>query len=451
MVGRYGMTPPAVAPAVVVLVIWFIVLRASTWGGNLGGWLLVIAALALGQYVAVTNPWKANAWMENSMRHLWGIVQPTRTFVADEGRITVAADKQEQLQERYASYSLVDASLGRRMLVSFDAGLAVADGNRLQFLTATGVTISLPYLLPDGSLVFNNRVLALEPGTDGKLTRAVIRDGVLYKIWEGNIPDLYLAHWGDAFDGKLYHPGRVFEELPASQLKAIGHDYGNCAGKLPLDIIHVFDLDTGEHEETIDITKAIADLSRSDPAIAQHMNGCRDPLHLNDVQVVRTQKQAQHFPRGKVGDLLLSMRNINGLVLLDRDTHAVKWYVMDVSEKQHSPRISDDGSTIIVLDNMGSDEPNGRSRVTQIDVATRSLAGYWEASGRSVFQSTTRGKVDLASDGRIIVQEQDTDRRRPSTMFALECPKGRVSMRCKRTPIFSVNGQYNNAIPLEGF
>src|SRR3954453_11829109 len=61
-----------------------------------------------------------------------------------------------------------------------------------------------------------------------------------------------------------------------------------------------------------------------------------DPLHLNDVEVLR-EEMAGAFPSFAPGDLMVSLRNLDTIAVLDRDTHLVKWRMTGPFLRQHDP------------------------------------------------------------------------------------------------------------------
>jgi hypothetical protein len=280
------------------------------------------------------------------------------------------------------------------------------------------------------------------------LTRAVIKDDTLFKLWERKVPGMNLHHWGDAFEGKIYQPSRSFVDLPSELSKSIGYDYGKCKGSASSsDEITVFDEKTGAFIRKIDLLPIFANLQGDARSILKDISICPDPLHFNAVQIVRNEKQARYFPGGKVGDMLLSFRAINTILLLDKDTLNVKWFVSGGFYKQHDPNITDHG-TILVFDNKGSDPMNGRSRIVEVSIASRKVVGMYEASGDGMFDSDVRGKILLAG-GQIIVQEEfPYNHAHNASMFTLSCPGPYVSMDCTKQLIFegaSAKFMYANA------
>ena len=140
----------------------------------------------------------------------------------------------------------------------------------------------------------------------------------------------------------------------------------------------------------------------------------------------------------------------NTILLIDKDTLKAKWSVTGEFKWQHSPRVTDHG-TIILFDNLGSDEANGRTRITEVDISTRKRIGFWEATGDEYFDAFSRGKVTLVCD-RILVQSQSVEGSLSADLFYLDCPSNRVSLDCKKTTVFEADPMavnYDNAIFLE--
>jgi hypothetical protein len=231
---------------------------------------------------------------------------------------------------------------------------------------------------------------------------------------------------------------------------AIGGSYADCrVENAKNSTIGIFDASTGELKRHIAILPQIAALGEEGDDIRANMTSCEDILHLNTVHVVKDKRQARFFPNGKVGDLLISMRRVDTIALLDRDTSAIKWHVTGGFKRQHEPIITDRG-TVILFDNLGSNGKNGASRIVEIDIRSRKTVGVYEAQGDDYFESYYRGKVKMLDDHRILVQE---DHRHESnehdvTMFTLDCPGPYISNACRKSLVFKGRPdlfQYTNA------
>lgn len=412
-----------------------------------------IVGLLLGIGTALSNPWNVNVWMENSLLVLQTELQPLQPYEGKSGIVRLTEAERKQQAARIATLTLPAEDDGTRVLVSFRTGLVLIEGNRARYLNAEGSRFMLSTLLPDGSFLYSSMV---NPGNiDGRamntegLTRAYIEGDTLRRVWDWRKPQLAMHHWGDEHRNTLYLPGRKFTSLPNSLSAQVESSYSECTTRGAVrDMVDLIDLETGHHLGSIDLLPIILQFEEDGVRMADRVRGCLDPLHLNDIQVVKSQAIARNFPDGKIGDLLISARNIDTVFLLDGTTHELKWHVSDLFRRQHAPRFTDRG-TIVVFDNLGSDQEHGRSRVVEIDIRSRAMVGMWEASEGDYFDSSIRGKV-LFSNGTVYVQEQHTPKKN-ATMFALDCPGQYVSMECVRRNIFSgpaPDFYYDNALLL---
>ena len=64
----------------------------------------------------------------------------------------------------------------------------------------------------------------------------------------------------------------------------------------------------------------------------------------------------------KVGDLLVSLRNVSSLVAIDAETKMARWAMAGSFRRQHDPDLLPNGH-ILVFDNLGGDPACGRSRI----------------------------------------------------------------------------------------
>lgn len=86
-----------------------------------------------------------------------------------------------------------------------------------------------------------------------------------------------------------------------------------------------------------------------------------DPLHMNCVQVI-SDSIADKLPFANRGDLFVSIRNIDTVALINRQTRKVSWAARGVWRMQHEPFFTEDG-TMLVFDNQGA--ANGCSRALE--------------------------------------------------------------------------------------
>jgi len=243
-----------------------------------------------------------------------------------------------------------------------------------------------------------------------------------------------LHHWGDVMENKIYLPSRNFIDLPNEISQKIGPYFQNCYKKNSFnDTIEIFDEKLGQHIKTIELNHLFVEFTD----LHFYFRNCVDPIHLNDVRIIKEKSHAKFFKDGKVGDLLISLGNIHTIALLDKDTYQIKWYAHGDFTRQHSPRITNRG-TIIIFDNVSSNPKNGNARVTEIDIKTKKVVGFYEATKDDYFLSEVGGRIQLIDD-RIFVQESDNGR-----VFELVCYEKEeyLSNKCKQKVILEFKKEY---------
>lgn len=125
-----------------------------------------------------------------------------------------------------------------------------------------------------------------------------------------------------------------------------------------------------------------------------------DPFHANDVEVL-TPELATAFPQFEVGDLLVSMRELNLVGVVDRESGAFKWWQNGPWLKQHDPDFEPDG-TITVYDNHSG---SGRSRILRVDPATRVTSVVFAGNDEVPFYNWQRGKHQTLENGNVLITE----------------------------------------------
>lgn len=122
-----------------------------------------------------------------------------------------------------------------------------------------------------------------------------------------------------------------------------------------------------------------------------------DPMHFNDIEPLPPEMAAA-FPQFAVGDLLVSARDINTVMVIDPETHKVKWHHTGDMLRQHDPDWRADG-TITVYDNaMGL----GVSRIIAIDPKTQLVGIAYDGAGDG-FYSRIRGRHMRTARGDLAV------------------------------------------------
>ena len=254
-------------------------------------------------------------------------------------------------------------------------------------------------------------------------------------IWMNVKKKFALHHWGDIYDEKIYVPGKIFANLPNELSSSYTNShYSNCRLKNATnDTIEIFDLNTGKHLSTINLMEIIKNLKE----ILPYMKDCANPLHLNDIRIIKEVKHANYFPNGKIGDIILSMAKIHTIMLIDGENFNIKWFAFGSFTRQHSPRITDKG-TMLIFDNESSLPANGMSRIIEIDIETKKLLGFYEARGKDYLDVKRGGRIQLY-DNRIFILEPDHMR-----YFELVCNTQFISNQCKQKNILKLEEDPNH-------
>ena len=207
--------------------------------------------------------------------------------------------------------------------------------------------------------------------------------------------------WIVNYNNLLIVPGTKYKVHPIddTNLKLNDSNFKECKGKIREDTIEIIDIENGKHLKTIKILDELFKLNKFDSKILKI--DCLDPTHLTNIEVVNTVEKSSYFPNGKVGDLLVSLRELSTIILLDKDTFNIKWYLFDLTKKQFSTLITNEGN-ILILDNSSESIINGTSKLYSIDIKNKKIKNFYEASGSDLFDVRYRGKMQIYDKSLII-------------------------------------------------
>jgi len=127
--------------------------------------------------------------------------------------------------------------------------------------------------------------------------------------------------------------------------------------------------------------------------------------HLNDVEVLQ-QADTDAFPMFEAGDIMVSLRNNNLILIFDPESGDVKWYESGPWVRQHDPQFRADG-LITVFDNRKDDTRTGSilggSRILAIDPLTRKVTILYQDNEENPFYSNVLGKQQTLDNGNILI------------------------------------------------
>lgn len=141
-----------------------------------------------------------------------------------------------------------------------------------------------------------------------------------------------------------------------------------------------------------------------DATIIDHL----DPTHVNDIDVV-TSILAEKIDGVNAGDLLVSIRNMNMLVIMDRETGRIKWHRIGPWVRQHDPDITSRG-TIIVYNNRDmalSTSLNRKvgSNLIELDPATGQASILYPKEDQVGFYTRIMGEHQRLPNGNRLIAE----------------------------------------------
>jgi hypothetical protein len=107
------------------------------------------------------------------------------------------------------------------------------------------------------------------------------------------------------------------------------------------------------------------------------------------------------------GDIMVSLRNINTILVMEADTWYIKHVISNLTVRQHDPDFID-GNTISVYDNNNrfyKNDPAAFSRILHIHVPDNSIKVLFQGSKAVPFFSKILGKQQRLDNGNLLVTE----------------------------------------------
>ncbi len=139
--------------------------------------------------------------------------------------------------------------------------------------------------------------------------------------------------------------------------------------------------------------------------------GFGDALHANDVDVLDA-SMAERFAFAEAGDLLISLRELDALVIVDPETELAKWFQKGYWHRQHDGDFLPNGN-MLVFDNhvlATNAEGNRMSRVIEFDPVSMEIVWEYKQAGGGKFFTTARGSQQRLENGNTLITESDRAR-----------------------------------------
>lgn len=137
-----------------------------------------------------------------------------------------------------------------------------------------------------------------------------------------------------------------------------------------------------------------------------------DIIHLNDVEELPA-SMVESFPMFAAGDLLLSLREPNLLIVMDPATRQVKWHQTGPWIQQHDADWQPNGR-ITVFNNNVDRTPDGSvlggSNILSVDPSTGETTTLYGAEENQHFYTSIQGDHQILENGNIMITESTAGR-----------------------------------------
>jgi hypothetical protein len=143
-----------------------------------------------------------------------------------------------------------------------------------------------------------------------------------------------------------------------------------------------------------------------------------DPVHASDVEPLG-RRLAHKFSQFKAGDLLVSYRSLNLILVIDPETLKIKWWRTGVSQRQTDVDWNLDGTISIYNNNRRDnrenwdgnlpDESTRYSGIVSIEPSTMDFANVFDGAGNNIY-SASHGKHQQIPGGNILITSPDQGR-----------------------------------------
>lgn len=167
----------------------------------------------------------------------------------------------------------------------------------------------------------------------------------------------------------------------------------------------------GRQLKELDLLDALADNESILPYLVRHQQG-QDVTHLNDVEPL-TSAMADEYPLFEAGDLLISMKHLNVILVLDPVTQRIKWHASEPFIQQHDPDFMGNG-WIGVFDNREDGTYRGTrlggSRVLALRPGTDSLRVLFPTPRSDPFFTPNMGTWQRLPNGNLLLTESRVGR-----------------------------------------
>lgn len=291
-----------------------------------------------------------------------------------------------------------------RWPVKFSEIFPTPNASQLNPSTDWNIDIHGAVALQDGSIVFN-----FEYGGIVKLNRCG------KKLW--SIPTQSHHSIEVSEKGGFWVPGRIISS---------GNNpspYPPFAGLLKEDTIMKVTAD-GKIEKELSVAKLLYNngfeslLTSTGEVFKSNKQWDHEIVHLNKITELKS-NIANDFPLFNTGDLLLSLRTYNMLLVLDPETLQIKWFKVGPWKRQHDPEFKAGGKITVFNNNIylnsyfkGKIKSNTPqiSNIIEIDPVTNKHEVIYGGTENQKLLSIVRGKHEMKHNNGILITEFESGR-----------------------------------------
>ena len=145
-----------------------------------------------------------------------------------------------------------------------------------------------------------------------------------------------------------------------------------------------------------------------------------DITHLNDVEIIGADFAAAN-PQFNVGDIIVSMRTLDAVAVIDRETGKFKFSLAGMMLRQHDPDALPNGNLLIFDNRMEKGQHNaltyipegqwfGGSRIFEINPRTQEIVWTYEGDEENPFFTSIQGKHESLDNGNVLIVETEGGR-----------------------------------------
>ncbi|MGB8841675.1 MAG: arylsulfotransferase family protein [Aliidongia sp.] len=130
---------------------------------------------------------------------------------------------------------------------------------------------------------------------------------------------------------------------------------------------------------------------------------CWNLFHANSIQVIPADVAAR-LPFVAEGDLLISLREMDAVVVLDPKSGAVRWAMRGPWRHAHDAELTARG-TLVLFDNRGNIGEGEPSRILEVDPISGATIHSYSGGAAHPFSSSVHGTKQLLPNGNLLITE----------------------------------------------